>query len=111
MIMMERDERESHLSRRWQTESGQFWRRSRSTDLFCSSSSYIFVNSISWLDSSLYAPIDRLPSLIVSFLVWINLTLLKVVLLLIYLVMFYLADIILSRRRLDFFSHPELATK
>ena len=94
--MLDRDLRESHLSRRWQMESGQFWRRSRSTDLFCSSSSYIFVNSISWLDSSLYAPIDRLPSLCVRFRVWINLT---------------LADIILSRRRLAFFSHPELATK
>ena len=109
--MMDGDERESHLSRRWQTESGQFWRRSRSTDLFCSSSSYIFVSSISWLRSSLYAPIDRLPSLWVRFRVWTNLTLQRVALFCSYTFFeLYLADIILSRRRLPFFSQPELAT-
>ena len=46
-------EKAFYLSRRWRMESGQFCKRSRRTDLFCSSSSYILVNSISWLESSL----------------------------------------------------------
>ena len=46
-------EKAFYLSSRWRMESGQFCKRSLNTDLFCLSSSYILVNSISWLESSL----------------------------------------------------------